>query len=261
MNLVHALGKQAIYQRALELRRTGYLYDLAHPALEEVFTGSVDRFADIALRLRGCRKVLDVGSGHGMLLTLLNELGHECHAVDFIDQTTRYPHAYAGRPLSFQVCNVEVDSLPFDDGSFDAVTCCQVLEHFTHSHLPLMQEIRRVLRPGGVVEVDVPNAVSYRNRSRMLRGKHITNDYESHFLRAEPVLYKGMSFYPVRHNREFTAAELHLLLQIAGFRNIQVSFLKGRRHREGMRGLLSIGSILRDAIPSLRKFLIAFAEK
>lgn len=261
MNLVHALGKQAIYQRALELRRAGRLYDLAHPALEEVFTGSVDRFADIAFRLRGCRKVLDVGSGHGMLLTLLNELGHECHAVDFIDQTARYPHAYTGRPISFQVCNVEVDSLPFDDDSFDAVTCCQVLEHFTHSHLPLMQEIRRVLRPGGVVEVDVPNAVSYRNRSRMLRGKHITNDYESHFLRAEPVLYKGMSFYPIRHNREFTAAELHLLLRIAGFRNIQASFLKGRRHREGMRGLLSIGSILRDAIPSLRKFLIAFAEK
>lgn len=94
-----------------------------------------------------------------------------------------------------------------------------------------------------------------------LRGKHITNDYESHFLLAEPVLYKGMSFYPVRHNREFTAAELRLLLEIAGFKDIEVSFLKGRRHREGMHGLLSLGSMLRDALPSLRKFLIAFAEK
>jgi hypothetical protein len=109
--------------------------------------------------------------------------------------------------------------------------------------------------------VDVPNAVSYRNRSRMLRGKHITNDYESHFLRAEPILYKGMSFYPIRHNREFTAADLGLLLRIAGFRNIQVSFLKSRHHRDGLSGLLSIGSILRDAIPSLRKSLISFAEK
>jgi SAM-dependent methyltransferase len=136
-----------------------------------------------------------------------------------------------------------------------------MLEHFTHSHLPLMQEIRRVLRPGGTVEVDVPNAVIYRNRTRMLRGKHITNDYESHFLRAEPIFYKGMLFYPVRHNREFTAAELGLLLRIAGFRNIQVSFLKSRRHRDRLRGLLSIGSILRDVILSLRKSLIAFAEK
>ena len=142
-----------------------------------------------------------------------------------------------------------------------AVTCCQVLEHFTHSHLPLMREIRRVLRPGGIEEVDVPNAVSFRNRSRMLRGKHITNEYETHFLRAEPILYKGMSFYPVRHNREFTAAELRLLFEAAGFRNIRVSYLKGRRYREGARRFLSAGTMLRDAVPSLRKFLIAFAEK
>jgi len=33
-----------------------------------------------------------------------------------------------------------------------------------------------VLRPGGIAEVDVPNAASFRNRSRMLRGKHITNN-------------------------------------------------------------------------------------
>jgi len=136
-----------------------------------------------------------------------------------------------------------------------------VLEHFTHSHLPLVREIRRVLKPGGIAEIDVPNAASYRNRSRLLRGKHITNDYKSHYLYAEPVLYKGMSFFPVRHNREFTAAELRLLLEEAGFQQIEVSFLRGRRHRQGFRGALALGSILRDAVPSLRKFLIAFARK
>ena len=68
-------------------------------------------------------------------------------------------------------------------------------------------------------------------------------------------------FYPVLHNREFTAAELRLLFEVAGFRHIQVSFLKGRRYREGSHRFLSAGTMLRDAVPSLRKFLIAFAEK
>ena len=259
--MVHSLTRREIFQRMLVLRREGKLYDLSNPVQDEVFTGCVDRFADIAFRLRGCRKVLDVGSGHGLLLAVLDELGHECYGVDFTDQTEHYPEIYRNRPIHFQVSNAEVDPLPFADDTFDAVTCCQVLEHFTHSHLPLMREIRRVLRPGGIAEVDVPNAVSFRNRSRMLRGKHITNDYETHFLRAEPILYKGMSFYPVRHNREFTAAELRLLFEAAGFRHIQVSFLKGRRYREGARRFLSAGTMLRDAVPSLRKFLIAFAEK
>jgi SAM-dependent methyltransferase len=258
---VHSLDKKALYRLGVQMRHDGRLHDFSDPALDEVFTGSIDRFSDIAYRLRECPKVLDVGSGHGMLLSYLSELGHECYGVDFVDQSERYPAVYKRKPIQYQVSNAEVDPLPFPDNSFDAVTCCQVLEHFTHSHLPLVREIRRVLRPGGIVEIDVPNAASFRNRSRMLRGKHITNDYKSHYLYAEPILYKGMSFFPVRHNREFTADELRLLLGEAGFREIEVSFLKGRRHREGFRSTLAIGSILRDAVPSLRKFLIAFARK
>lgn len=258
---VHSLSRSEIYRRGVALRDSGALFDRGDAVREEIFTGCIARFAEIAWRLRRCRRVLDVGSGHGMLLALLAELGHECHGVDFTDQTARYPDVYGRRQIAFRVSNAEVDPLPFPDESFDAVTCCQVLEHFTHSHLPLMREIHRVLRPGGVVEVDVPNAVSFRNRSRMLRGKHITNDYKTHFLYAEPILYKGMSFYPVRHNREFTRDELALLLAEAGFRDVEVHFLKARRHRDGLARLRSLGSMLRDAVPSLRKFLIAFARK
>jgi ubiquinone/menaquinone biosynthesis C-methylase UbiE len=156
---------------------------------------------------------------------------------------------------------VEVDPIPYPDESFDAVVCCQVLEHFSHSHLPAMREIWRVLKPGGIVEVDVPNAASFRNRSRMLRGKHITFDYEEHYLYATPILYKGMSFFPRRHNREFTRSELVTLLRASGFRDIEVRFLKSRRYREGVERLKSIGTAAKDLVPSLRKSLMAFAVK
>ena len=112
-----------------------------------------------------------------------------------------------------------------------------------------------------MIEVDVPNVGSFRNRSRMLRGKNITYDYREHYLLAAPVLYKGHSFYPLRHNREFTRAELRMLLELGGFREIEVRYLKSRRHREGLERLLSMGSALRDAVPGLRKSLIAFARK
>lgn len=254
-------GKRALLAKAVELRDRGALFDPADAGLHDVFAGSIDRFCDIALRLADCRRVLDVGSGHGMLLALLGALGHECTGVDFFDARERYPRVYAALDIPFHVCNVEIEPLPFDDASFDAVTCCQVLEHFTHSHLPAVREMHRVLRPGGILEVDVPNVASLRNRSRMLRGRNITYDYAEHYLDAEPVLHGGRSFFPARHNREFTRAELHLLLTRAGFRDVEVSFLRSRRHREGFAAVKGLGSALRDAWPSVRKSLIAFARK
>lgn len=258
---VHPLAKRQVFEKALELRRRGVLFDPRNAELEDVFRGSIDRFCDIAVRLRACRRVLDAGAGHGMLLVLLNALGHECHGLDIVDQSARYPEIYRDQRIAFKVCNVEVDPIPYPDDHFDAVVCCQVLEHFTHSHLPAMLEMRRVLRPGGIVEVDVPNVASLRNRSRLLRGKNITFDYEEHYLRAEPVSYKGRSFYPLRHNREFTKRELELLLATAGFRNVDAGFLKSRRYRTGIERIRSVGTMLKDAVPSLRKSLIAYAEK
>lgn len=267
-----------LFARALELRAQGRLYDLGHAGLEDVFRGSVDRFVEIAFRLQGRVRVLDAGAGHGILVALLSALGHHCHGVDHEDMRLRYPIAYGidgpgsgsgpgsrpygSAPIGFDVCNIEVDALPFADASFDAVVCCQVLEHFSHSHLPAVREMRRVLVPGGMLEVDVPNVVSFRNRSRMLRGKNITFDYTEHYLDAPPLRYRGLSFYPLRHNREFTRSELALLLSRAGFSEIDVQFLKSRRWRTGPLGRLqSAGTALKDLVPSFRKSLIGWATK
>lgn len=252
--------KRALRVRALELRAAGRLYSLGDAYMEEAFRGSIDRFCDIALWLHDAHRVLDVGAGHGLLLSFLHELGHECHALDLLDRPSEQPAIY-GKGIRFAHGNVEADPLPYPDGSFDAVVCCQVLEHFSHSHLPAVREMRRVLRPGGVLEIDVPNVACYRNRVRLLRGKHITFDYDEHYLRAEPILYKGLSYYPVRHNREFTRQELAHLLESAGFERYEVGFLRSRRHREGLERVRSAGTALKDLVPSLRKSLIAFAVR
>jgi ubiquinone/menaquinone biosynthesis C-methylase UbiE len=255
------LIKKKIKKKALEMRNQGCLYDLPNEELDDYFNGSVDRFCDIAKKVRNEKRVLDVGCGQGVLLLLLNELGHECYGVDIAEASDNLCERFTQKNIKFQVRNVEVDSLPYPDGFFDAVVCCQVFEHFTHSHLWAIQELHRVLRKGGIIEIDVPNVVCFRNRSRMLRGKNITWDYEKHYLLEKPILYKGLSFYPNRHNREFTKNELKLLLEAGSFEKIRVSYLKSRRYRVGLERIRSIGSAMRDLIRSFRKSLIAFAVK
>lgn len=255
------LSKKQIYRRALALRNEGRLYDRRRPDHEDAFSIGVDRFSEIASRLQGKRKVLDVGAGSGMLVAILTELGHECYVADIAELPSEHPDIFLKKKIEFNRCNIEIDRLPYPDNFFDAVVTCATLEHFTHSHLWAMKEIYRVIRVEGVVAVDVPNAVTFRNRSRMLRGKNITWDYEKHYLEAEPVVYKGLSFYPDRHNREFTKGELRLLLYKSDFKNVEVYFAKSRRHREGYKKLKSIGSALRDMVPSLRKNVMGFGVK
>jgi SAM-dependent methyltransferase len=259
LQTIQQLSRAQIMAFALGKRASGEYYDLDDAVLEDAFRGSIDRFCDIAFAFRESPRVLDVGSGNGLLLALLKLLGHEVHSVDLVDHSA--DDVYRRHAIPFEICNVEADPLPFDTGSLDAVSCCQALEHFTHSHLPAVLEMRRVLTPGGMIELDVPNAACYRNRTRMLRGKHITWDYAEHYLHAKPIVYKGREYYPIRHNREFTRDELQLLLREAGFREIDVRFLNSRRYRTGLERIRSVGTALKNLAPPLRKSLIAFARK
>ncbi|HYN32945.1 MAG TPA: class I SAM-dependent methyltransferase [Ilumatobacteraceae bacterium] len=63
-------------------------------------------------------------------------------------------------------------TLPFDDESFDAVTCCVSVDYLTRP-LEVFAEVARVLRPGG------PFAVTFSNRcfpTKAIRGWLLTDD-------------------------------------------------------------------------------------
>ncbi len=63
---------------------------------------------------------------------------------------------FAARELDFEIEKADAESLPFADDSFDAVTCQTVLIHLENP-LDALREMKRVLKPDGILICAEPN--------------------------------------------------------------------------------------------------------
>ena len=65
------------------------------------------------------------------------------------------------------VANLNEEGLPFEDSSFDLVTCTEVIEHLEH-YRKTIREMYRVLEPGGTLVISTPNILNLKSRIRYL---------------------------------------------------------------------------------------------
>jgi 2-polyprenyl-6-hydroxyphenyl methylase/3-demethylubiquinone-9 3-methyltransferase len=100
---------------------------------------------------------LDVGCGGGFLTEEIARLGFDTTGVDPSERSVRVAADHAQESgLDIRYGMGTGESLPFEDRSFGAVFCCDVLEHVRD--LPkVISEISRVLKPGGVFCYDTLN--------------------------------------------------------------------------------------------------------
>ena len=102
--------------------------------------------------------------------------------------------------------DVERDRFPFDDATFDLVTCCEVIEHLMQNPVHALAEIHRVLRPGGWFVLSTPNAARAGSIANLLRGQNVYDPY-----------HLGTPLRGSRHSREYTLDELQDLIGGCGF--------------------------------------------
>jgi SAM-dependent methyltransferase len=111
------------------------------------------------------RRVADLGCRYGALTRAYVE-GNDVVGVD-VDREA----LAAAAALGIETLWADLDEpLPFDDESFDVAVCGEVLEHLRFPDR-LLDEARRVLRPGGVLVGSVPNSYRLKSRLRFLLGR------------------------------------------------------------------------------------------
>jgi len=170
------------------------------------------------LRKQRVRRVLELGANpYLMTLLIRRRFGHSFEVLlanyfgdDTIHATSVDSVELEGEriDLPFQHFNIERDTFPYSDGSFDCVLFCEILEHLLINPGVAVAEIARILRPGGFIVVSTPNATRLPNLFFLAQGRSIWEWYSDNGPYG-------------RHNREFTLAEVQGLLEGHGFEIIR----------------------------------------
>ena len=186
-----------------------------------------DRIA-LALEMVEGREVLDLGCHFGFHAHYLARLGHRVVGAEIDPELVRIGKKKYSHP-NLELVQVEGTRLEFADCSFDAVLLLEVLEH-TRDPRGLVAEIHRVLRPGGVFILSVPNAASYHTLGRTLllnlksyyrkmeSWPEFATDQRDHYFYWDPfTLYRLLNYQGFRYVEHKFSDNLRLVNFLARF--------------------------------------------
>jgi len=113
-------------------------------------------------------RILDIGCDKGHLL---NELLSEGYGnLDYLDIKDSIEYPAVKNLGKLKLADLNIDKLPYEDGSLDIVCALQVLEHLENPH-HFKRECERVLKPGGKLIISMPHGHNLASKIRFfLRG-------------------------------------------------------------------------------------------
>lgn len=144
---------------------------------------------------RQTNRLLDIGCGAGNLLLAAQKAGWDAQGLDVAPNAVRHV-----RELGFEAFHGELRDAQLPSEHFDVITAAELLEHLPDPRAEL-QEIMRLLRPGGIFWTTTPHA----------RG-----------LAARVLGLKWRCISPPEHLQLFSVHGLKSLLLDVGFREIRL---------------------------------------
>jgi glycosyltransferase involved in cell wall biosynthesis/SAM-dependent methyltransferase len=158
------------------------------------------------------QRILELGANPYFTTALLRKFrSADLHLANFFDKPEREGKQKVtihstGEVIeyAFKQFNIEAETFPYDDNSFDVVLFCEIIEHLLSDPVHALTEIRRVLKPGGDLVLTTPNVARLENARKIIAGANVYDPYSGHGPYG-------------RHNREYTQEDLFSLLTANGF--------------------------------------------
>jgi SAM-dependent methyltransferase len=156
-------------------------------------------------------RILEAGCGTGQWVVALRARGYRCFGIDFARDALQRARR---RTPSLPLLVGDVGRMPLPASSIDAVISLGVVEHRQAGPEPWLDELRRIVRPGGRLLISVPYLNALRRRRARQGWYRDATD--------------GLAFYQYA----FAPDEFQALLRRAGF---EPERLVGYDHRKCLR--------------------------
>jgi SAM-dependent methyltransferase len=195
-------------------------------------------------------RIVDVGCGDGTATGLAARLnpGHQVIGMDWSADVLRR----AGRHgLVLVQAGLDPPGLPVAADSVDVVIMSELIEHLVDTDAAL-EEVRRVLRPGGALLLSTPNLAAWYNRGLLALGTQPVFSEVS--LRG---IYGRPGHQVAGHLRLFTRRALTEFLAARGFESVHVA---GARYHDVPRPLRPLDRMFCHW-PSAASILLVRASK
>ena len=171
------------------------------------------------------KRLLDVGSASGLYVPAYYDVFHykdvAVIGLDSQPNESKEIRLADGSCYSYHshCCDIETASWPIDADQFDTVVCTEVLEHMVFDPVFVMNEICRVLKPGGEALITIPNAGSDNCLCFLINNMQpgMLRTYFTHPLSSR----KERDVRTIRglcHFHEYTGPELRCLALACGFK-------------------------------------------
>jgi len=174
-------------------------WQVPYREVKELHLDRLPRWLD---RIPKDARILDAGCATGYLLGLLWESGYRnLVGVELSEQLAAIARRHLPDEIAIVNADVRDHLAQMPDQSVDLILFHHVLEHIPREHtIPLLREFYRVLRPGGYLDLRVPNA------SYLLPGPHLFGDFT--------------------HVVHFNERSIPQVLEAAGFRVEDIDFIQ-----------------------------------
>ncbi|NOT85878.1 MAG: methyltransferase domain-containing protein, partial [Methylococcaceae bacterium] len=140
--------------------------------------------------------VLDIASGEGYGSAMLARTAKKVTGVDISQEAILHAQSkYKVENLDFLIGSCS--AIPLGDASVDVVVSYETLEHHDE-HEAMMLEIKRVLRPTGVLIISSPDKLEYSEKPRRTNPHHVKELHRNEFKKLLEMYFNNHSLYGQR---------------------------------------------------------------